>query len=128
MSESSPLQSSPFYITQQTQRISAHAYAITGQWRENESIYPEPPHFSPYGLEPVYLDPYGEISRMENLGVANDSGIDETLTNTPHLAMHEHTPSMAMTNGASAGYMRLHIQEQYMENDDRLTEDNDSYH
>ena len=65
---------------------------------------------------------------MENLGVANDSESDETLTNTPHLAMHEHTPSMAMTNGASAGYMRLHIQEQYMENDDRLTEDNDSYH
>jgi hypothetical protein len=53
LSESSPLQSSPFYMTQQARRISAHAYAITGQWRENESIYLEPPYFSPYGLEPV---------------------------------------------------------------------------
>ena len=102
-------------MTQQTQQISAHAYAITGQWRENESIYPESPHVSPYGLEPVYLDPFGEIPRMENLGVANDSGINETLANTPHLSMHEHTHSVALTNGASAGHTRLHNQEQYME-------------
>jgi len=120
LSESSPLQ---------TQQISAHAYAITGQWRENESIYPEPPHISPYGLEPVYLDPFGEIPRMENLGVANDSGINETLANTPHLSMHEHTHSVALTNGASAGHTRLHNQEQYMEgNDDCSMEDSAGYH